>query len=198
MDQTQGNQGAMLLISRAGKGVANQRMRLAAYALKLSHEVKGERLFKRQRGKNTAQAIRALVPDDVSVVVVESLGVISRQPLEALRAVAELRFLGVTVHSAAEPWIECIGVCLPDIAAWINEAQERLLSTEAKNEGKKNHWGLPVGRPRKLVNPELAVALVASFGSVSAAARELKVGASTLRRILRDHKASQDFTALQK
>lgn len=117
-----------------------------------------------------------------TVVVVERVAVLGPGPEAALDVAAKLTRIGVTVVSAAEPWIEQIGSGLADLWAWWRDARATERSGNLRRAlAHAAAEGRAPGRPRRQIDADHARALLARMPLARAAA-ELGVGASTLRR----------------
>jgi DNA invertase Pin-like site-specific DNA recombinase len=105
-----------------------------------------------------------------------------------LQAVIELDRIGVQVISVREQWLDTSGPVrslLIAIFSWVAE-QERLRISERTKAGleRARRQGKQIGRPKAIINMPVALALRDRGFSIRQMARELKIGASTLHRLL--------------
>ena len=123
-----------------------------------------------------------------SCLVIWSLDRLGRSMVQNLQMVIELDRIGVQVVSVREPWLDTSGPVrslLIAIFSWVAE-QERLRISERTKAGleRARRQGKQIGRPKATINLPAALALRGMGLSIREMARELKIGASTLHRLL--------------
>jgi hypothetical protein len=130
-----------------------------------------------------------------STLLVERLSVLSPTPLAALRLVAELRQFGVSVVSAApdEGWLAEALPALPELVHWI-DGQVKAARVAGLRAAVSRSDRRP-GRPRREIDPGRAAHLLARL-PLDHAARELGVGASTLRRWARQRSEEEKLASI--
>jgi putative DNA-invertase from lambdoid prophage Rac len=121
-------------------------------------------------------------------LVIWSLDRFGRSMVGNLQAVIELDRIGVQVISVREQWLDTSGPVrslLIAIFSWVAE-QERLRISERTKAGleRARRQGKQIGRPKATINMPVALALRDRGLSIRQMARELKIGASTLHRLL--------------
>ena len=121
-------------------------------------------------------------------LVIWSLDRFGRSMVGNLQAVVELDRIGVQVISVKETWLDTsspVRSLLIAIFSWVAE-QERLRISERTKAGleRARRQGKQIGRPKATINLPAALALRGMGLSIRQVARELKVGASTLHRLL--------------
>lgn len=140
----------------------------------------------RRRGAPEA-LVAELVGCGVLNVVVESISALHPIPAKALATLAAMRAAGLTVSSIADPWTTtCDPQTLVMVATYLSAEEKRRNSRAGRAAvavARVRH--ARIGRPPVPIEIERARALVEQHGSIRRAARELRVGASTLRRALR-------------
>jgi DNA invertase Pin-like site-specific DNA recombinase len=110
-----------------------------------------------------------------------------------LNAVLQLDQIGVTTISHREPWLEMRGPVrdlLVAIFSWVASQEKQAISDRTKASlARLRAAGKHLGRPRVQVDLAVAVDLIDNKKlSIRAAATKLKIGASTLHRLLAAHR----------
>lgn len=139
----------------------------------------------RRRGATEA-LVAELLGSGVMGVVIESLRSLNPVPAKALAALASMMSAGLVVTSIADPWTTaCDAQTLTMVSSF-------LVAAEKAKSSRAGHSAIAVaraqdrriGRPRRTFDVERARVLVEQHG-FRRAARELGVGATTIRRALR-------------
>ncbi len=130
-----------------------------------------------------------------TVLVVERLTVLGPRPLDALRGAAQIANLGVRVESAApdEAWISAVLPALIPAFGWLEGETRRWRSTVIRESAARANRR--PGRPRKAIDGAVALTLAERL-PLERAAKEIGVGASTLRRWLQARAEEQRLAAL--
>ncbi|HEY3358319.1 MAG TPA: recombinase family protein [Polyangia bacterium] len=132
--------------------------------------------------------MRAAHQGQFQALVIWALDRLGRSMIGNLTVVLELDRLGVQVISVRESWLDTASPVRPLLLAvfsWVAEQERRRISerTKAGLDRARRH-GRHLGRPRVAVSVSAALALRRSGLSIREVARQLKVGASTLHRLL--------------
>lgn len=165
-----------------------QRQRLQLLADRLGLCVSGWVTFKRRRRGRLAEQLRGVLPADASFALIDRLADLG-SPLEVLAAAAEAKSTGLSLVSAApeEAWLGDAEALLPPLGSWLAIAAREQRSKAAKEAlGRARARGRTIGRPRVVVDLDMALPLVGEVG-VERAATKIGCGVSTLRRALRAH-----------
>jgi DNA invertase Pin-like site-specific DNA recombinase len=130
-----------------------------------------------------------------STLLVERLSLLSPRPVAALRLVAEMRQFGVSVVSAApdEGWLAEALPFLANLVRWF-DAEVKGARIAGLRAAVLRSDRRP-GRPRREIDPDLAAHLIARL-PLDHAARELGVGASTLRRWARQRTEEEKVASI--
>ena len=72
-----------------------------------------EVVFRRRRRGGVGDQLRAALPTGTAVVVIERLTVLSKEPVMALLAAAEIRSMGSMLVSVEEAWVSDVGAIFP-------------------------------------------------------------------------------------
>jgi DNA invertase Pin-like site-specific DNA recombinase len=132
-------------------------------------------------------------------IVIWSLDRLGRSLTGNVEALLKLDQCGVRVVSVQEPWLDTSGPVrelLVSIFSWV-ASQERLrisARTKAGLEQAKRR-GRVLGRPKKWIDVDRALALRATGMPIRTIAQKLGVGASTLHRALAAHDTVTEATA---
>lgn len=131
-------------------------------------------------GAATEALLLGALNGSFNVVVLDALGTLASSGPAALVSLGRLADAGVaTIISVSEPWISGLAVA-PDLGRWLaTDAKQRRVAAIRASAAKSDRRP---GRPRTAI-PDGALALVERM-PLERAARELGVGASTLRRWL--------------
>jgi DNA invertase Pin-like site-specific DNA recombinase len=126
-------------------------------------------------------------------LLVWDLSRLGRNMAGNLTAVLELDRIGVTTISHREPWLEMRGPVrdlLVAIFSWVAAQEKQGISDRTKASlARLRAAGKHLGRPRAQVDLTVAVDLIDNKKmSLRAAATKLKIGASTLHRLLAAHR----------
>jgi DNA invertase Pin-like site-specific DNA recombinase len=123
-------------------------------------------------------------------LVIWSLDRFGRSMVGNLTAVLELDRLGIQVISVRESWLDTASPVRPLLLAvfsWVAEQERRRISERTKaGLDRARRQGRHLGRPRATVSVDVALALRRRGLSIREVARQLKVGASTVHRLLRE------------
>jgi putative DNA-invertase from lambdoid prophage Rac len=125
------------------------------------------------------------------ILVVWALDRLGRSMVGNLTTVLKLDSLGVEVISVKEPWLDVGGPVrslLIAVFGWVAE-QERIRIVERTRAGLEHARakGVRLGRPKAKVDLDAAVRLRNGGMTLREVAKKLKVGASTLHRMLQGH-----------
>ena len=141
---------AVLLLAGRGRPLLAQRQRLYEHAQQLGLAIIGEQVFRRRRRGGLGEQLRAALPVGVTVVVIERMAALTKDPLTALLAAAEIRSMGFALVSAEESWLLEVGALLPALGGWLQAArkdQRREVARAALSRARAG--GRKTGRPRK-------------------------------------------------
>ena len=138
------------------------------------------------------QLLLAAHRGEFEVLVVFAIDRLGRSMVGNLEAITKLAECGVRVVSVTEPWLTMDGPVrdlLIAVFSWVAE-QERARLRERTRAGleRARAQGKRLGRPRVEVDVEKAIALLATGLSYRKVARTLGCGASTLHRVVGDHR----------
>jgi DNA invertase Pin-like site-specific DNA recombinase len=123
-----------------------------------------------------------------NVLIITALDRLGRSMIGNLQVVLELDRLGIQVVSVREPWLDTGGPVrglLVAIFSWCAE-QERINIVSRVRQGieRARREGKQLGRPPAHVDLDEALRLRGRGLSIRATAKKLKVGSSTLHRVL--------------
>jgi hypothetical protein len=175
---------AVLLLVGRGSPLAAQRLRGRGFAAQLGMTVADEVVFRRRRRGAVGDQLVAMLPADASTVILESVSLLSAEPIFALMTAARLA-CGRTLLSAREPWLDGLGSVLPELGAWLAESlrsQRREAARAALVRARSA--GAKIGRPRVNLDPDVLLQLARQHG-VAGAAERLGCGETTARRKLK-------------
>jgi len=130
-----------------------------------------------------------------SAVVVDRLTTFALKPLDALGVACRLSDLGIEVRSAApeEEWLPAALPAVSPAIAWIDLETKKARAAAIRLAVLRS--SRRPGRPKKLLDAARALALTTHL-PLEQAARELGVGASTLRRWCRTHAEQQRLASI--
>jgi hypothetical protein len=140
----------------------------------------------RRRGAPEA-LVAELLGSGVMNVVVESLRALHPVPAMALATLAAMKSAGLVVTSICDPWATTSDAqTLTMVSSYLSAEEQRRNSRAGRAAvAVARARNARIGRPVVPIDLERARALIAQHRSVRRAARELQVGATTLRRALR-------------
>jgi DNA invertase Pin-like site-specific DNA recombinase len=137
------------------------------------------------RRRGAAEALlKDLLSGGVATVVVESIERLHPVPAKALALLSSIRAAGLRVVCLSDGWADSADVTtLQAVATYLAAVEQRAASRRGRTAvASARASGRSLGRPRKPVDLSRARALIEQFGSIRRAAREMNLGASTLRR----------------
>lgn len=140
----------------------------------------------RRRGA-AEDLLKDLLSGGVATVVIESIERLHPVPARALGLLSAMRSAGLRVVCLTDGWADSADVeTLKAVASYLSAVEQRAASRRGRTAiASARASGRSLGRPKKTVDLSRALALVQQHGSIRRAARELQVGATTLRRALR-------------
>lgn len=171
-----------MLVAASGRAGAAARARLDGLVTGATRVVRA----RRRRAGASENLVEQILAEGVETVIVESVSVFSPSAAKSLGIVAALRSAGVTVLSLTDGALVAgdIGT-LAAVAAFLAAVEQRSASKRGRAAiavARANQRR--VGRPKKPVDLVRARALVEQHGSIRRAAREMNLGATSLRRAL--------------
>lgn len=120
------------------------------------------------------------------VLLVAALDRLGRSMSGNIQLLLDMDRVGVEVISSREPWLQMSGPVrslLIAVFSWVAEEERRQISERSKaGVARARRDGKQIGRPRAQIDLDQALLLRRRGLSVRAAAKKLKVGASTLAR----------------
>ena len=134
-----------------------------------------------------------------SHLIIWALDRLGRSLTGNVEALLKLERCGVRVISAQEPWLDTSGPVrdlLVSIFSWVASQERQRISTRTKaglEQAKRR--GRILGRPKKWIDIERALALRASGMSMRSIATTLCIGTSTLHRALAAHDVPESVIA---
>lgn len=134
-----------------------------------------------------------ILNNEIAIVAVDTLTSLGGDAQTGLVEAGRLVAAGATVLSVEEPWFASLGGVATSLGHWM-EQQARQQRAVKVRDALRASGRLP-GRPRRHIDPAVATGLVTHL-PLEAAARELGVGASTLRRWVRERAQEEKFAAL--
>lgn len=139
----------------------------------------------RRRGA-AEDLLKDLLSGGVATVVIESIERLHPVPARALGLLSAMRSAGLRVVCLTDGWADSADVeTLKSVASYLSAVEQRAASKRGRTAiASARASGRRLGRPKKSVDLARARALVEQHGSIRRAARELQVGATTLRRLL--------------
>lgn len=137
------------------------------------------------KASSVAQILLDAHSGKFDVLFLASVGDLDPKPLRAVCAAATPLSAGVEVIALDERWLEGSGEALTNLARWLTQQETARRSRVAREAAKRP--ARRGGRPRKVISIPTALNLLTKM-PLGRVAITMGVGASTLRRLLAEHR----------